>query len=67
MSEDDLGIADDAISVDEVSSSSSDDMVSSSEESENEVDIHAWGRDKKNYYGGIDDVLLNFNFNSTGY
>ena len=56
MSEDDLGIVDDAISVDEVSSSSSDEIESSSEESEEEVDIHAWGRDKKNYYGGIDDV-----------
>lgn len=58
MSEDDLGIADDAISVDEVSSSSSDGMESSSEENEEEVDIHAWGRDKKNYYGGIDDVYF---------
>lgn len=58
VSEDDLGYVDNDVSVDEVSSSSSDGMVSSSEESEEEVDLHSWGRDKKNYYGGIEDVVF---------
>lgn len=46
--------------MDEVSSSSNEDLSSSSEESENEMDIHSWGRNKKNYYGGIDDVKNHF-------
>lgn len=62
VSEDDLGIVDNTLSVDEVSSSSSDDMNSSSDESENEeekqMDIHSWGQNKKNYYGGIEDVRM---------
>lgn len=62
VSEDDLGIVDNTLSVDEVSSSSSDDMNTSSDESENEgekeMDIHAWGQNKKNYYGGIEDVRI---------
>lgn len=62
VSEDDLGIVDNTLSVDEVSSSSSDDMNSSSDESENEgekeMDIHSWGQNKKNYYGGIEDVKI---------
>ena len=61
VSDDDLGVVDNSVSVDEVSSSSNSEVSSSSEESENEnedeQDIHAWGRNKKNYYGGIEDVL----------
>lgn len=37
-------------------------MNTSSDESENEgekeMDIHAWGQNKKNYYGGIEDVRI---------
>lgn len=58
MSEDDLGPVDTHIEVDEVSSSSDDTMLTSSDEDEKKDQLHAWGTKKSNYYGGIEDVWL---------
>jgi hypothetical protein len=61
VSEDDLGPVDRPIEVDEVSSSSDDMMSSSPEASEDEEkkdSLHAWGSNKNNYYGGIENALF---------
>lgn len=58
VSEDDLGPVDTHIEVDEVSSSSDDTMLTSSDEDEGKDQLHAWGTKKSNYYGGIEDVCL---------
>ena len=58
MSEDDLGPVDTHIEVDEVSSSSDDTMLTSSDEDETKDQLLAWGTRKSNYYGGIEDVGL---------
>ena len=61
VSEDDLGPVDRPIKVDEVSSSSDDMMSSSPEASEDEEkkdSLHAWGSNKNNYYGGIENALF---------
>ena len=58
MSEDDLGPVDTHIEVDEVSSSSDDTMLTSSDEDETKDQLHAWGTRKRNYYVGIEDVDL---------
>ena len=61
VSEDDLGPVDRPIEVDEVSSSS-DDMISSSpeasEDEEKRDSLHAWGSNKSNYYGGIENAFF---------
>ncbi|KAK8796801.1 hypothetical protein WA588_000927 [Blastocystis sp. NMH] len=60
VSEDDLGPVDRPIEVDEVSSSSDDMMSSSPEASEDEEkkdSLHAWGSNKNNYYGGIENDI----------
>ena len=44
MSEDDLGPVDTHIEVDEVSSSSDDTMLTSSDEDETKDQLHAWGK-----------------------